>query len=255
MKEKELKRNLDYLIIDGLIKEAEQDDADFEAAMRRMSEEDFNELIHEPAFAYAADDCLVNFSIACGNKREMFEAIESADAYDSTNASEPAEKFVYPPHTAAPTSRRKKFRPWITAAITAAAVILIVLIPSINIMNNKLCDSALLASSSYIASSESASQIIGLDKVFLERRLPDIERKYEECSKNSERFYETLDDKKSGERITYHTADLREAGWDLALAYLKLHRKGDAEKVLKVLAEQYKGTPFGEHCQKMLNQL
>lgn len=249
MKEKELKRNLDYLIINGLIKEAEQDDADFEAAMRRMSEEDFNELIHEPAFAYAEDACMDHAGILCHNDCDM----SSAPAADQ--AHEPVEMFVYPPHTAAPTSRRKKFRPWITAAITAAAVILIVLIPSINIMNNKLCDSALLASSSYIASSESASQIIGLDKVFLERRLPDIERKYEECSRNSERFYETLDDKKSGERITYHTADLREAGWDLALAYLKLHRKGDAEKVLKVLAEQYKGTPFGEHCQKMLNQL
>lgn len=248
MKEKDLTKNLDYLIIDGLIKEAEQDDADFEAAMRRMSEEEFNELIHEPALAYEEDACLMDCNIACSNKIDLSDAFESADAFEEVDpfekadASEPAEKFVYPPHIAAPKSKREKFRPWIAAALTAAAVILLVLIPSIIIMNNKLCDSALLASSSYITASESASQIIGLDEILLQRRLPDIEKRYEDCVRGNS-------------RNIYIIKDLREAGWDLAVAYLKLHKKRDAVKVLKVLAEQYEGTPFGEHCQKMLDHL
>ena len=45
MKEKDLERNLDNLIIDGLIKEAEQDNADFEAAMRVMSEDEFMDML------------------------------------------------------------------------------------------------------------------------------------------------------------------------------------------------------------------
>ncbi|MDE6691866.1 MAG: hypothetical protein K2K05_00595 [Muribaculaceae bacterium] len=43
MKEKDLEKNLDNFIIDGLIKEAELDDAYFEAAMRKMSDEEFDE--------------------------------------------------------------------------------------------------------------------------------------------------------------------------------------------------------------------
>lgn len=41
MEEKELDKIIDYLIIEGLIKESEQDNADFEAAMRRMSDSAF----------------------------------------------------------------------------------------------------------------------------------------------------------------------------------------------------------------------
>ena len=56
MKEKDLDKHLDNLIIDGLIKEAEQDNADFEAAMRNMSDEEFEELIYEPVDAEAKED-------------------------------------------------------------------------------------------------------------------------------------------------------------------------------------------------------
>ena len=44
MKEKDLDKNLENIIIDGLIKEAEQENADFAAEMRKMSEEEFESL-------------------------------------------------------------------------------------------------------------------------------------------------------------------------------------------------------------------
>lgn len=47
MKEKDFDSHIDDLIIDGLIKEAEQDNADFEAAMRRITDEEFFEIIME----------------------------------------------------------------------------------------------------------------------------------------------------------------------------------------------------------------
>ena len=225
MKEKDLEKNLDNLIIDGLIKEAEQDNADFEAAMRRMSDEEFEELIFEPAYAYADEDSVSEIAMSSSPSGMLYE-----------------KRCVTSKPFVAKKSKWQVFRPWITSAVAAAAVVLIVLIPSINAMNDKLCDSALYASSEYMTSSRSANEINGLSNDQLKVQLPEIEKRYRDCIKEYGKF-------------TYYTEDLQEAGWDLTIAYLKLHKKGDAVKVLKVLSTQYKGTPFGDHCQMMLEQL
>lgn len=226
MKEKDLEKNLDNLIIDGLIKEAEQDNADFEAAMRQMSEEEFEELIYEPAYAENDED----------RASEMATASIAADM----DYNERQWKRSLP--SVAKKSKWQVFRPWISSAVAAAAVVLIVLIPSINVMNGKLCDSALYASTEYITSSRSASEINGLSDDQLKAKLPELEKRYKDCIKEDGKF-------------TYYTDDLQETGWDLTLAYLRLHKKGDAVKVLKVLSEHFSGTPFGDHCHKMLDQL
>ena len=60
MKEKDLEKMLDSMIVDGLIKEAEQDNADFEYAMSKISEEDFDEIVGVPEYAddrICADMC------------------------------------------------------------------------------------------------------------------------------------------------------------------------------------------------------
>lgn len=226
MKEKDLEKNLDNLIIDGLIKEAEQDNADFEAAMRKMSDEEFEELIYEPAYTYIGED----------RASKMVAASIATDMDFSEKQQAPSLPL------AAKKSKWQVFRPWITSAVAAAAVVLIVLIPSVNAMNGKLCDSAIYASNEYITSSRSANEINGLKDDQLKAKLPKLEKRYKACIKEDGKF-------------TYYTDDLREAGWDLTLAYLKLHKKGDAVKVLKVLSTQFNGTPFGGHCQKMLDQL
>lgn len=226
MKEKDLKKNLDNLIIDGLIKEAEQDNADFEVAMRKMSDEEFEELIYEPAYAYVNEN----------RASEMAAAPIDADLDYCEKRPVLAKPFV------AKKSKWQVFRPWITSAVAAAAVVLIILIPSVNAMNGKLCDSALYASNVYITSSRSANEINGLNDYQLKAQLPELEKRYNACIKEDGKF-------------TYYTDDLKEAGWDLTLAYLKLHKKGDAVKILKVLSTQFNGTPFGDHCQKMLDQL
>lgn len=191
MKEKDLEKNLDNLIIDGLIKEAEQDNADFEAAMRKLSDEEFDELINKPI----------------------------------------RKKYSW-----------KIFRPWVTSAVAAAAVVLIVLIPSINSMNGKLCDSVLYASESFLTPSKGGFDVTKASVEELKKELPNLESRYKECIKVDGKF-------------THYTDDLREAGWDLTIAYLKLHKKKDAVKVLKELSAQFSGTPFGDHCKKMIDQL
>ena len=265
MKEKDLDKHLDNLIIDGLIKEAEQDNADFEAAMRKMSDEEFKELIYEPQDAYiveCASNMAASFSPADTDISEEhrpltrpFVAKKSEPAYNGENrASEMAASSIAadtdiseehrPPFQPIVEKKSKwqVFRPWITSAVAAAAVVLIVLIPSVNVMNGKLCDSALYASNSYITSSRSAIEINGLNDDQLKAKLPKLEKRYKACIKEDGKF-------------TYYTDDLKEAGWDLTLVYLKLHKKGDAVKVLKVLSAQFNGTPFGDHCRKMLDQL
>ena len=163
MKEKDLDKHLDNLIIDGLIKEAEQDNADFEAAMRNMSDEEFEELIYEPAYAEAEED----------RASEMMAASVAADT-------DYLEKRRRHQPLVAKKSKWQVLRPWITSAVTAAAVVLIVLIPSVNAMNGKLCDSALYASNAYITSSRSASEINGLSDGQLKSKLPELEKRYKE---------------------------------------------------------------------------
>ena len=226
MKEKYLEKNLYNLIIDGLIKEAEQDNADFEAAMRKMSDEEFEELIYEPAFTYAEKDRV----------SEMTAASIAADMDFSEKQQVPSRPL------AENKSKWQVFRPWITSVVAAAAVVLIILIPSVNTMNDKLCDSVLYASSAYITPSKGGFDISSASIGQLKVELPKLEKRYGDCII------------KEG-RSTHYTDDLQEAGWDLTLAYLRLHKKGDAIKVLEVLSTHYKDTPFGIHCQKMLDQL
>lgn len=227
MKEKDLDKPLDSLIINGLIREAEQDNADFEAAMQKMSDEEFEKLIYEPAYADTDEE----------RTFEMVAASVAADLDMDYLEKQRRQKPVV-----AQKSKWQVFRPWIASAVAAAAIVLGVLIPSVNAMNGKLCDSALYASNAYITSSRSASEINGLSDGQLKSKLPELEKRYKECVKEDGKF-------------TYYTDDLREAGWDLTLAYLRLHKKGDAVKVLKVLSAQFNGTPFGDHCQKMIDQL
>ena len=224
MKEKDLDKYLDNLIIDGLIKEAEQDNADFEAAMRKMSDEEFEKLICEPA--YACED----------SGSEMSEAAVAANIQYSERKVASTPQFK-------PKSKWQVFRPWITSAVAAAAVILIVLIPSINTINGKLCESALYASQAYMTPSKGGLDISSSSIEEIKEELPNLISRYNACLEEISRSR------------AHYSPDLQEAGWDLALAYLKLHKKGDAVKVLKVLSVQYNGTPFGDHCQKMIDQL
>ena len=227
MKEKDLGKDLDNLIIDGLIKEAEQDNADFEAAMRKMSDEEFEELIYESAYAYSYLD----------RTSERAATIPDGDMGFSEKRRVPYRSIV------ARTIKRQVLRSWITSVVAAAAVILVVLIPSINSMNNKLCDSALYASQAYMTTSKGGFDVSTASTDEIIEQLPVLMNRYKNCLEEIKR------------PRTHFSADLQEAGWDLTLAYLKIHKKSDAEKVLKVLSTHFKGTAFGDHCQKMLDQL
>lgn len=234
MKEKDLDKNLENIIIDGLIKEAEQENADFAAEMRKMSIEEFEDMVYQPVYADSGD---YDDEYSSASKRPLYRVAAASLDADSEICEPPVADFKAPSK-----SRFKMFRPWITAAVSAAAVILIVLIPSINSMNAKLCDSALYMSESYITAPKGGFDISSATIEQIKEELPNLEHQYQSMIE------------KDG-KLVYYRDGFQDAGWTLAVAYLKLHKKSDAIKVLKTLESQTQGTPFGNHCKELLKQL
>lgn len=188
MKEKELEKHLENLIINGLRKEAEHENAEFEVAMRKMKQESFEEMIDRPI------------------------------------------KTKWP-----------VFRPWIISAISSAAIVLLVLLPTLKIYNAQLCESALYASEQYLTAPKGGFDVVNASLDSLRKELPNIEVRYKECI--------------SGRVEYFLPSDLQNTGWDLVVAYLRLHEKDKAVKILKDLNERYRNTEFGRHCSELLKNL
>lgn len=201
MKEQDLNKHLDNIIIKGLIREAQQDDADLEAAIRKISDEDFERIV--------------------GRERRKIT------------------KFP----------KRKLLQPWLVSTVAAVVVILIVLIPTVTYMNNmdgKLCDSALYASEYFISPARGGFDVATASTEEIEKELPSLEAQYKELATPG---------KNVDKEMVY---EFEEAGWNLAVAYLRLHKKNDAVAVLQVLA--YGDYPHGdtginEHCAELLKYL
>lgn len=256
MKEEDLDKYIDSLIIDGLIKESEQDNADFENAMRSMSDDAFYDIIlglnpvdevsteeyelhDEPKSVN--DECCYSMIAPDGEESIVSESASNTPYLLSrhrpsnqpiTYASEPdfEEKDKK--------SLWHRVRAWIISAVCAAAVITAVIIPVNNHINARLCDNALYVSETYMNQENLyiPTQQMPLDKVKSE--LPALERYYE-----------------AYKRRNVASADLQRAGRELVMAYLRLHKRSDAVRVLSDLAEQFKGTTFGIQCATLVKML
>ena len=93
-----------------------------------------------------------------------------------------------------------------------------------------------------MTTSKSSTDIANASIEEIKQQLPELENAYKSCIKYDGKF-------------TIYTPGLQEAGWDLTLAYLKLHKKGKALEVLRVLEKQYQGTIFGKYCETLILQL
>lgn len=284
MTEKEFDKILETLIIDGLIKEEEQDNLDFAAVMSKMSDEEFADMVGIPTFADSAIESCSDDDVDSDNeysvtessetlrpsastfsmadesfeiKCEMSEASPVIDCSRSLTNSMSEDAFdsdkneLSVSHSGKSLSSR--LYPWIAAAVSAAAVILIVLIPSLNYMNAKLCDSALYMSEDFIMRyeldsgvnadpTEIRSEVYSTSIDQLKEELPVLEQEYQRALKNNR-------------KTDIYNKDIQDTGWALAIAYLKLHKKNDAVKVLKTITEYCPDTPLGKHSTKLLKQL
>lgn len=245
MKEEDLKKNLDNIIIDGLIKEAQQENADFEAAMKMMSNEDFLELIVDHVFsneeAYETTGVYADEHLSDEYISDEISPVFSLQTDDFERVNH--DIFMEPVSEESGRKRKfGKFVPWLTSTIVAVACILAIVLPIIHHADAKLCDAALMMSRQYLTESKGSLEIVNSTEDEVRYMLPTLETNYNSCIK------------KRGKFVTY-TPELQECGWNLALCYLKLHKKGEAIEVLKVLAQQYRNTPFGNYCENLLKQL
>lgn len=256
MKEEDLDRYIDSLIIDSIIKESKQDNADFENAMRSMSDEAFYDIIlglnpvdkvkseeyelHDEPNS-ANDECCYSMIVPDGEESIVSE--NASNMHYRLGRRGPSNQPIT--HASEPdfAARDKKslwhrVRPWIISAVCAAAVITAVIIPVNKRINARLCDNALYISEAYMYQENLyiPTQQMPLDKV--ESELPALEQYYE-----------------SYRQQNVASVDLQRAGCELATAYLRLHKRSDAVKVLTDLAEQFKGTDIGTQCATLVKIL
>lgn len=274
MKEKDLEKCLDNLIIKGLIREAEQDNADFETAMRNMSDEDFLALIYDGvenpiatpynkiATSYnkeEAEPTYKDFVLAENQYASWSAPSLNKDEEDlcepEFSLSIAAEGFGDAESDMEVSAKRRNWKPWIAAIVSAAALLLIILIPAYNSMDSRVCESALLASVTDMTPSRGGDDIVTMPKEEVKAILPELKKQYSASLKRDEgiRNIENPEDKE--EDYYQFFSDPQEAGMELVQAYLRLNKKEKAIEVLRQLSDKYKDSEFGDHCNKLLEIL
>ena len=259
MKEKDLEKCLDNLIIKGLIQEAEQDNAEFEAAMRKMSDEDFLALIYDTVEDHSRAAISLEKDIVLANKEsvEMSSniAFGASGLFEDDKGNE-WDDFDLPAATRVPEKSempQKGWKIWAAAIASVAAILLIVLIPVNKDLNSRLCESALLASTAFNAQTRGVD-IASMSKEEVNGMLPELEMKYSASKHSGDIRYEKAPENDYPEYYIRNT-DPIEAGMDLVQAYLKLNRKDDAIIVVRELIESDADPEFKDYCQKMLKIL
>ncbi len=263
MKEKDFEKCLDNLIIDGLIKESEQDNAEFEAALRSMSDEDFLQLISQDLPVEVADSYHLGAAEPSYNELifedEEFKVSHSPINLNRAQRIQCSTPFIQDGFDET-SYRRSKSKPanwklWVGAIASVAAILLIVLIPTIHNTDSKLCQSALIASSSFYLPSR-GFEVASLPSEEIKAMLPELQKQYEASMHQDKISLEAIESNKEfSEEYYFSSADPQEAGMDLVQAYLKLNEKDKAIDVLRQLSDEYGDSDFGEHCRKLLEIL
>ena len=259
MKEKDLEKCLDNIIIKGLIQEAEQDNAEFEAAMRNMSNEDFLALIYDTVKEPTTSGVLLEKNILFDREDPvlMSSNIEFSVCNGFAGNSADEWDFELPSPQSVEEKSKTRQKGWkicASAIASVAAILLIVLIPVNRDLNSRICESALLASTAFQGPTRGID-IASMSKEEVNEMLHELEMGYS-ASKHTDNDirYEKAQDNDSPAYYIGNT-DSEEAGMDLVQAYLKLNRKDDAIIVLKELAESEADQEFKEYCKKMLEIL
>ena len=261
MREKDLDKFLDNLIIRGLIQEAEQDNAELEAALREMSEEDFLALIYDAAEEPAAAAMSIEKEMALKDMISMNttpsrislrKANRVVYEYAEWDAPTPLNK----PETTK--NRQKAWKIWAGAISSIAAILLIVFIPAHMDMNSRICESALLASEAYMEPSRGID-ISSMKKEEVKALLPELKKQYSISIKQHREQPMGITGEQIGDTddIDYYIRSMtpQDAGLELVQAYLKLNQKDKAIEVLHELEAIDENPEFRDYCRKMLEIL
>ena len=254
MKEKDLEKCIDKLIIKGLMLEAEQDNAEFETAMREMSDEDFLALIYDTVeepllanekeaisnetshIAYASSHINLEKGEIVSEDWEEWDAHSPADIPNKSNAN------------------RKGWKIWTAAIASVAAILLIVFVPAYKDMESRLCESALLASETYSGNTR-GNDISSMSDEEVKSILPTLEKQYSVSVRNDQKLLTNKDPDNEIAKYYLTYTNPQEAGIELVQAYLKLNRKDKAVDTLRELADSNMDPEFREYCKKLLEIL
>ena len=217
MKEKDLDKCLDNLIIKGLIREAEQDNADFEVAMRKISDEDFLAMTYD-----TADESVAKTTMS-GNKgwKIWVAAIASVAAILLI-------VFI-------PAYREMNSRLCESALLISEAYVGLSRGVDISSMQNDEVDAMLPE----------------LEKQY------DISVKQSMKLHREQSMAIAGEQSVDMDDIKYYISpvSLRDAGMELLQAYLKLNQKEKAIETIRELAEAVDDPEFKDYCRKMLEIL
>lgn len=130
---------------------------------------------------------------------------------------------------------------WIGSILILVGVGIMAVVAASSAADAEWCDKVLEMSAQYMKPHKGGLDYSSATESQIEEALPSLEEAYKAC--------EIREDG----RVRYE-GNLERAGWDLALAYLRLHERSDAEEVLRTLSSVYAGSAFGDHCALLLSQ-
>lgn len=176
--------------------------------------------------------------------------------------------------------RLRKFAPWLTAAAVAVAVVLVVIVAGNRRMNGRLCDNAIFATEAFFADETAKAceiadtldaspnnpnitnqgyYIIEPHKIPFEKaeylataEMPDIKSALPGLKEIFDRAFDW-----DYNRLAKDTdaEAFKENALALAVAYLRLHEKGEAVNVLRTIAEVSGRSSVGMLARNLIRQL
>lgn len=275
MDENLLKKHIGAVIIEGLIKESHQESMDFEYAMRKLSDAQFRAIIgkKKPAeceeeewmkdMAFAStteeaeiipfdEDSISNKSDEAEEDSEENRDNEEDKGEDKGEDENGCNSSYTSLHMMMAANNKQsvvsKLRigrmiKWIEGVACALLVIIAAGgVVGYNYLSSKLCDNALNICENYDIPQNEMLDIYDSDNEEVKRLLPMLEKRYKE-SKVIE----------SNHILCFN--DSAEAGWQLAVAYLKLHQRRKAMNVLRQIEETERGSEVGEYSRRLLGQI
>jgi hypothetical protein len=206
---------LHLLVVCGICREAEQDNLDFGVAMKKLTKEQLKDIVGPRRRTLTfSDEFEASASVASACEDEHIAASARAEVaasidMENVEGKRPKVISIWP-------------RVWQVSTVAAVVIVAFVSVFQIDKRNRYDVDNAIYESNVlYITPSRSGAvsiDINALNDKELKSALPDLVKAYQSAS----------DDE-----------DVANNGYTLALAYLRLHNREEARKVLNQLVERF----------------
>lgn len=252
MKEKDFDKNLNMLLIKGLIKEAEQENIEFEEALKKIDDDEFLQITSSPKHENSpmkekiCESKSLNFAKFVEEDYDDEGDFEEGDYDEDDGDYEESPEGNYSIQYSKPVSvaadkaqvryktgmrRRRTFFSFLILALIAVTTFSVV---AYNRYSNKLCQNALTLYFDISVSDGRTKQLVH-NAQWAKKNLPDLEREYGLYLKKD-----------------YFPDSFAEKGWMLSEAYLLLNKRGDAIAILNDILGYCPDSKVSDKARKVL---